>query len=175
MTDIQFAVIGGLIFVAILIGVFEWARVDRQRRSRVVLPAPVTSPKFTSHQLETAVQKVIRERELEDWEADLLHKAKCFELSIIDFIEAQFSTGSCDDRWLAIAKTDLQKGFMALARAISKPGPFNNLPGRKHTLKNVDIVHNDDGEVLSVKEPEEPCLGAEIRKLGLTGEGEGNY
>lgn len=29
-----------------------------------------------------------------------------------------------DGRWLAIGKTDLQKGFMALARSISKPEDF---------------------------------------------------
>ena len=56
-------------------------------------------------------------------------------------------------------------------------------------LRDVDVVHNADGEVLAVEDPEdlrgeseereyaadEPCLGAEVRKLGLTGEGEGNY
>jgi len=29
-----------------------------------------------------------------------------------------------DKRWLAIAKTDLQKGFMAATRSIAKPGFF---------------------------------------------------
>ena len=29
-----------------------------------------------------------------------------------------------DPRWMAIAKTDLQKGFMALIRAIAKPEGF---------------------------------------------------
>lgn len=29
-----------------------------------------------------------------------------------------------DPRWLAIAKTDLQKGFMSLIRAITKPEFF---------------------------------------------------
>lgn len=29
-----------------------------------------------------------------------------------------------DKRWLAIAKTDLQKGFMALVRSIAKPEGF---------------------------------------------------
>lgn len=31
---------------------------------------------------------------------------------------------SVDKRWLAIAKTDLQKGFMSLVRAIAKPESF---------------------------------------------------
>lgn len=29
-----------------------------------------------------------------------------------------------DGRWLAIARTDLQKGFMALVRAIARPDSF---------------------------------------------------
>lgn len=29
-----------------------------------------------------------------------------------------------DKRWLAIAKTDLQKGFMALVRSVAKPDGF---------------------------------------------------
>ena len=29
-----------------------------------------------------------------------------------------------DKRWLAIARTDLQKGFMALVRSIAKPSTF---------------------------------------------------
>lgn len=30
-------------------------------------------------------------------------------------------TCDCDPRWLAIAKTELQNGFMALVRAVTKP------------------------------------------------------
>ncbi|MCB7129196.1 MAG: hypothetical protein J3T61_06645 [Candidatus Brocadiales bacterium] len=125
-------------------------------------------------------------RVLEEWEIDLMNVAKGFEAEMLEFIEAQFSTGSCDDRWLAIARTDLQKGFMALNRAIEKPGNLVPPPASigRNLLTNVDIVHDDDGKVLAVKDPEdrdpenlagEPCLGAEVRKLGLTGEGEGNY
>jgi hypothetical protein len=128
-------------------------------------------------------------RTLEDWETDLLNKSAAFEAEMLEFIEAQFSTGSCDDRWLAIARTDLQKGFMALNRAIAKPGGTEvpqefcgtSEPRERILLKDVDVVHNDDGEVLSVRESDdgelkgEPCLGAQVRKLGLTGEGEGNY
>ena len=31
---------------------------------------------------------------------------------------------SIDKRWLCIAKTDLQKGFMALVRSVAKPESF---------------------------------------------------
>lgn len=210
------------IFVGIIAFGYWWAVRDRER---VVLDAPTAPDSFTKEELKNAMS-----RTLEVWEIDLLNKMKGFEAELLEFIEAQFSTGSCDDRWLAIARTDLQKGFMAFGRAIEKPGdatvpPAWNLTGKgERLLKNVDIVHNADGDVLAVKDPdnrkpsdirnispltatemieeiekdeedvagpvgvslglfesaeliedEEPCLGAEVRRLGLTGEGEGNY
>jgi len=175
------AILLGVILSGIIIAVLEWQRVARRR---VVLAASYAAlPSLTTEEImEKAMSKT-----LEDWETDLLNKSAGFEAEMIEFIEAQFSTGSCDDRWLAIARTDLQKGFMALNRAIAKPGdPVVPTPAEcarelltpqeKILLKNVDVVHNQDGEVLAVKEPEdEPCLGAEVRRLGKTGEGEGLY
>lgn len=38
--------------------------------------------------------------------------------------EAARSAGGIDPRWLAIARTDLQKGLMALTRAVTKPEGF---------------------------------------------------
>ena len=70
---------------------------------------------------------------------------------------------------------------MALNRAIAKPAHLTPLltPQERILLKDVDVVHNQDGEVLAVKDPQdrhvdtdsdlagEPCLGAEVRSLGL--------
>ena len=39
-------------------------------------------------------------------------------------ISAMEQAQEVDKRWLAIAKTDLQKGFMALTRSIAKPDFF---------------------------------------------------
>ena len=41
-----------------------------------------------------------------------------------DLIETLEAWPQIDKRWLAIAKTDLQKGFMAATRSIAKPGFF---------------------------------------------------
>lgn len=186
MTDWAYGVFLGLIFAALLIGVLEWARRDRKR---VVLDAPVGSYKFTREEIEKAMAFPLDARkdprELEAWEIDLINLFKSYELEVLDLIDAQFSTGGCNDRWLAIARTDLQKGFMALQRAVAKP-PGDDLDTQKpatRTLRNVDIVHNDDGEVLAVKESDdpaqlaggEPCLGAEICARGMTGDGEKLY
>lgn len=49
-------------------------------------------------------------------------------LRLIDDLENGTLNGeafSVDRRWLAIARTDLEKGFMALNRAIFQPGRVN--------------------------------------------------
>ncbi len=38
--------------------------------------------------------------------------------------EIDLMNASIDKRWLIIAKTDLQKGFMSLIRSIAKPETF---------------------------------------------------
>lgn len=137
MTDAHLAILLALGLAAIITGVMLLARADPRR---VVLDTPcLYHHGVTKERIKKAMNKLSG---LEDWEIDLLNKAKGFEAEMLEFIEAQFSTGSCDDRWLAIARTDLQKGFMALNRAIAKPG-----------------------------DPVVPCLGAEVRRLDLTGQG----
>jgi hypothetical protein len=39
-------------------------------------------------------------------------------------IEVLRDTKGIDGRWLSIAQTDLQKGFMALVRSIARPTTF---------------------------------------------------
>jgi hypothetical protein len=41
-----------------------------------------------------------------------------------DLLDKMDKVPEIDKRWLAIAKTDLQKGFMALVRSIAKPTTF---------------------------------------------------
>lgn len=48
------------------------------------------------------------------------HAAKTGEL--IDALEAKGD--DCDPRWLSIARTQLQQGFMALTRSIARPEFF---------------------------------------------------
>ena len=66
-------------------------------------------------------RKISGYRELAPWEIDLMNEIKALEAKTVALVEAQFSTGSCNDRWLAIAKTDLEKGFMAFIRAVARP------------------------------------------------------
>lgn len=66
-------------------------------------------------------------RELSREEINLMNDAKQKEVEVIGLVkrlEDRFaSEGDSESlRWLAIAKTDIQKGFMALIRSIAKPG-----------------------------------------------------
>ncbi len=82
-------------------------------------------------EIEKLRHKIKGYRNLEDWEVTLINMAKDMESKVLSFISEISDTTSLssldaiklcpDPRWLAIAKTDLQKGFMALVRAIAKP------------------------------------------------------
>jgi len=41
-----------------------------------------------------------------------------------DFLEVMEQDPTVDKRWVAIAKTQLQQGFMALTRSIAQPTTF---------------------------------------------------
>lgn len=69
-------------------------------------------------------------RDLTECEIDLMNKVKEKAedirklLSEIEANHADTAQHSIDMRWLNIGKTDLQKGFMAVIRAIAKPDSF---------------------------------------------------
>ena len=73
--------------------------------------------------------KITGYRQLTEKEAELMNliKAKgnevgalCNKLAAM----AQDDPTSVDPRWVATGKTDLQKGFMSLTRAVAKPESF---------------------------------------------------
>ena len=63
-------------------------------------------------------------RELSQEEIDAMNKSKELASQVGDFIDELEKNGYVDKRWLAIAKTDLQKAFMSLRRSINKPNHF---------------------------------------------------
>lgn len=63
-------------------------------------------------------------RELTGQELAIINKIKDLAINVGSVIEGFEGEGYVDQRWLAIAKTDLQKGFMALTRSIAKPNTF---------------------------------------------------
>lgn len=76
--------------------------------------------------MENQHRKITGYRELNEAEIAAMNVAKKAEQEIIIYIDECLidSQVTPDPRWLAIAKTDLQKGFMALGRAIARPDGY---------------------------------------------------
>ena len=75
-------------------------------------------------------KKITGYRDLTEKEIALMNEAKelakqvgdlCSRLATSDVVDTQ---EGIDQRWLSIAKTDLQKGFMSLVRSIAQPTTF---------------------------------------------------
>jgi hypothetical protein len=69
-------------------------------------------------------KKIKGYRDLSQAEIDSMNRIKEKAAEVGELIESLEQTPEIDKRWLAIAKTDLQKGFMAATRSIAKPGFF---------------------------------------------------
>lgn len=69
-------------------------------------------------------QKIKGYRDLTETEIGYMNSIKLHAETIGAQIEALESVEGIDKRWLAIAKTDLQKGFMSLVRSVARPTTF---------------------------------------------------
>lgn len=74
--------------------------------------------------MENQHRKITGYRELSQDEINAMNKSKELANQVGDFIDELEKNGYVDKRWLAIAKTDLQKAFMSLTRSIEKPSTF---------------------------------------------------
>ena len=63
-------------------------------------------------------------RELSQDEIDAMNAVKLLGVEIGNQISALQVDGNIDQRWVAIGKTQLQQGLMALTRAVAKPDFF---------------------------------------------------
>ena len=63
-------------------------------------------------------------RNLTEEEIGFINQVKAEGERVREFMECLEQRTEVDPRWLAIATTDLQKGFMMLTRAIAKPENF---------------------------------------------------
>lgn len=70
------------------------------------------------------MSKITGYRELTEQEIDMINSIKDFGSELQDYFDGLETVDSVDKRWLAIAKTDLQKGLMALVRSVAKPTTF---------------------------------------------------
>jgi len=62
--------------------------------------------------------------ELSETEIDAMNAIKDKAAEVGELIQELEQNKELDQRWIVIAKTDLQKGFMAATRSIAKPGFF---------------------------------------------------
>lgn len=75
-------------------------------------------------------QKIKGYRDLSEGEIASMNKIKNLASEVemlINHLETMYPNNpefQSDKRWLAIGKTDLQKGFMALVRSVAKPTSF---------------------------------------------------
>lgn len=63
-------------------------------------------------------------RDLTEHDIARMNEAKAIAETVGQLINKLGEIQEVDARWLAIAKTDLQKGFMSLVRAIAQPTTF---------------------------------------------------
>ena len=74
--------------------------------------------------LDNQHKKIKGYRDLSQEEIDLMNKAKKMAEQVGELVEEIINNDSTDKRWAYIAKTDLQKGFMSLIRAVAQPTTF---------------------------------------------------
>ena len=63
-------------------------------------------------------------RDLSQSEIDLMNKIKDAAVDVGKWVDIVLDDPATDKRWANIAKTDLQKGFMSLIRAVAQPETF---------------------------------------------------
>ena len=73
--------------------------------------------------MENQHREIIGYRELSQAEIDAMNRVKHLGVEVGALIE-YLDNLNADPRWLAIARTALQKGFMAATRSIAKPDFF---------------------------------------------------
>ncbi len=69
-------------------------------------------------------RKIKGYRELDEVQISAMNGVKELASSVGSLIGAMSANPNIDQRWLAIGKTDLQKGFMSVIRSITKPDSF---------------------------------------------------
>ena len=74
--------------------------------------------------MENQHRKITGYRELGESEINAMNYVKDMAKEVGGMIEDMRTDENIDQRWLSIAATDLQKGFMAATRSIAKPDFF---------------------------------------------------
>lgn len=79
---------------------------------------------MNDERLNTGQQKIVGYRDLTPDELELINEIKAQGNNLGEAIDVIEQMPGVDKHWLAIARTQLQLGLMALIRAIAKPAGF---------------------------------------------------
>jgi hypothetical protein len=74
--------------------------------------------------MENQHRKIKGYRELSQGEIDMMNRVKELGVQLGDLVDFLQNATDTDKRWVAIGKTDLQQGLMALTRSIAQPTFF---------------------------------------------------
>lgn len=74
--------------------------------------------------MENQHRKITEYRELNEKEIQNMNEVKNLAGQVGELIDKLSQDSDVNQRWLNIAKTDLQKGFMSAVRSVAKPDSF---------------------------------------------------
>ncbi|MEJ3666524.1 DUF7681 family protein [Stutzerimonas stutzeri] len=74
--------------------------------------------------MENQHRKISGYRELTQEEINAMNTIKAVGVSLGELVEKISYLEGIDQRWVAIARTDLQTGLMALTRSVARPTTF---------------------------------------------------
>jgi len=74
--------------------------------------------------MENQHKQITGYRDLSQHEINAMNNIKVLANQVGELITEMETIVDIDQRWVAIAKTDLQKGFMAAVRAVAQPTSF---------------------------------------------------
>lgn len=68
--------------------------------------------------------QVVGYRQLSEKDIATVNDIKCMAVQVGNLVDQLLSDSNFDSRWIDIAKTNLQVGFMELTRAVTQPTTF---------------------------------------------------
>lgn len=74
-------------------------------------------------------RKISGYRELSEAEIKVINFLKSAEREALGIVDLVGEREGADPRWVEIAKTDIERGFMALIRAVAKPNTETGAKG----------------------------------------------
>ena len=77
--------------------------------------------------MENQHRKISGYRELDAGEIARMNEGKDLEISCLGMLDKHLTMGA-DARWMAIARTHIQQGFMAAVRAVAKTHGYEHPP-----------------------------------------------